>query len=88
FRSALDRLAAQTAASPAPLPLTPAEERVFWEVAQGFTNKQIGKRLFLSPRTVQTHLSNMLTKLGLENRSQIVRYAFERGYCLPEEAKR
>jgi DNA-binding NarL/FixJ family response regulator len=66
-----------------PLPLTPAEEKVFWEVIQGYTNKQIGDRLFVSPRTVQTHLSNILSKLQLENRSQLVRFAFERGYKPP-----
>lgn len=44
-----------------PLMLTPAEEKVFWEVVQGFTNKSIGDRLFISPRTVQTHLSNILS---------------------------
>lgn len=68
-----------------PLPLTPAEEKVFWEVIKGFTNKQIGDRLFVSPRTVQTHLSNILSKLHLENRSQLVRYAFEQGYGVPAE---
>lgn len=68
-----------------PLPLTPAEEKVFWEVIQGFTNKQIGDRLFVSPRTVQTHLSNILSKLHLESRSQLIRYAFERGYRPPVE---
>jgi DNA-binding NarL/FixJ family response regulator len=62
------------------LPLTPAEEKVFWEVIQGFTNKQISDRLFISPRTVQTHISKILSKLSLENRSQLVRYAFEKGY--------
>jgi DNA-binding NarL/FixJ family response regulator len=72
--------------TPNPLPLTPAEEKVFWEVIQGFTNKQIGDRLFVSPRTVQTHLSNILSKLQLENRSQLVRFAFERGYKLPIES--
>ncbi|MBW4582472.1 MAG: response regulator transcription factor [Tildeniella nuda ZEHNDER 1965/U140] len=72
--------------TPHPLPLTPAEEKVFWEVIQGFTNKQIGDRLFVSPRTVQTHLSNILSKLQLENRSQLVRFAFERGYKLPTES--
>lgn len=75
---------------PSPLPLTPAEEKVFWEVIQGYTNKQIGDRLFVSPRTVQTHLSNILSKLQLENRSQLVRFAFERGYRPPtavEEAE-
>lgn len=71
--------------SPQPLPLTPAEEKVFWEVIQGFTNKQIGDRLFVSPRTVQTHLSNILSKLHLESRSQLIRYAFERGYRPPVE---
>ena len=60
--------------------LTPSEERVFWQVVQGFTNKEIGKRLQISPRTVQTHLSSIMTKLNLENRSQIVRYAFEQSY--------
>jgi DNA-binding NarL/FixJ family response regulator len=69
-----------------PLPLTPAEEKVFWEVIQGFTNKQIGDHLFISPRTVQTHLSNILSKLSLENRSQLIRYAFERGYKAVGEA--
>jgi DNA-binding NarL/FixJ family response regulator len=68
-----------------PLPLTPAEEKVFWEVIQGHTNKQIGDHLFVSPRTVQTHLSNILSKLQLENRSQLVRYAFEKGYRLPND---
>lgn len=72
-------------APPDALPLTPAEEKVFWEVIQGYTNKQIGDRLFVSPRTVQTHLSNILSKLQLENRSQLVRFAFERGYKLPSE---
>ncbi|MCY7323640.1 MAG: response regulator transcription factor, partial [Phormidesmis sp. CAN_BIN36] len=71
--------------APPPLPLTPAEEKVFWEVIQGYTNKQTGDRLFVSPRTVQTHLSNILSKLQLENRSQLVRFAFEQGYRLPIE---
>lgn len=63
-----------------PLPLTPGEERVFWEVIQGLTNKQISDRLFISPRTVQTHLSSILNKLELENRAQLVRFAYEQGY--------
>jgi DNA-binding NarL/FixJ family response regulator len=62
------------------LPLTPAEVRVFWEVIQGYTNKQIANRLFVSPRTVQTHLSHILTKLSLENRAQLIRFAYEKGY--------
>lgn len=79
-------IAPSPSSGPDPLPLTPAEERVFWEVIQGYTNKQIGDRLFLSPRTVQTHLSNILNKLQLENRSQLIRFAFEHGYRPPAEA--
>jgi len=69
-----------TGTGPNTLPLTPAEEKVFWEVIQGFTNKQISDHLFISPRTVQTHISKILSKLCLDNRSQLVRYAFEQGY--------
>ncbi len=72
---------------PLPLPLTPAEERVFWEVIQGLTNKQISDNLFISPRTVQTHLSSILTKLKLDNRTQLVRFAYEQGYDKLKEAE-
>jgi DNA-binding NarL/FixJ family response regulator len=77
----------EEASTPIPLPLTPAEERVFWEVIQGLTNKQISDRLFISPRTVQTHLSSILNKLGLENRAQLIRFAYEQGYQAPNEDK-
>jgi DNA-binding NarL/FixJ family response regulator len=60
--------------------LTPAEKKVFWQVIQGLTNREIGKHLFISHRTVQTHLSNILAKLGLENRRQLVKFAYEQGY--------
>lgn len=63
-----------------PPPLSPAEEKVFREAIQGLTNKQISDRLFISPRTVQTHISSILNKLDLENRSQLVRFAYEHGY--------
>lgn len=70
--------------TPLPLPLTPAEERVFWEVIQGYTNKQISYRLFISPRTVQAHLGSIFSKLHLENRAQLVKFALERGYKPPQ----
>jgi DNA-binding NarL/FixJ family response regulator len=69
--------------TPPPLPLTPAEERVFWEVIQGYTNKQISDRLFISPRTVQAHLSSIFGKLQLENRAKLIHFAMDRGYRLP-----
>ncbi len=64
--------------------LTPSEEKVFKQVVQGLTNKDIGAHLQISPRTVQTHLSSIMAKLNLENRSQIVRYAFQHGFHIPE----
>ena len=81
---ALQQPSTETPQNQAPLPLTPAEEKVFWVVIQGYTNKKIGDRLFISPRTVQTHLSNILSKLSVENRSQLIRYAFENGYMPPQ----
>lgn len=76
----INQARAINSSTPKPLPLTPAEERVFWETIQGYTNKQISERLFISPRTVQTHLSNILGKLNLSNRTQLVRFAYEQGY--------
>ena len=78
--ASISAISAPSSTSPKPLPLTPAEERVFWETIQGYTNKQISERLFISPRTVQTHLSNILNKLNLSNRTQLVRFAYEQGY--------
>ncbi|WP_236612469.1 response regulator transcription factor [Picosynechococcus sp. NKBG15041c] len=88
IQSEMQRLAEQmplqeAQSEPSPLPLTPAEMRVFREVVQGWTNKQISDHLYVSPRTVQTHLSSILNKLNLENRSQLVRFAYENGYEKP-----
>jgi DNA-binding NarL/FixJ family response regulator len=66
--------------NPDALPFTRAEHKVFLEVIQGFTNRQIADRLCLSPRTIQTHISSILKQLQLQSRSQLIRYAFELGY--------
>jgi DNA-binding CsgD family transcriptional regulator len=55
--------------------LTPAEQRVVELVAQGRSNPDIANELFLSRRTVQTHVSNVLTKLNLSSRLEIMREA-------------
>ena len=51
--------------------LTPAELDVVRLVSQGLGNKDIATRLFVSPRTVQTHLVHGYTKLGLTSRLQL-----------------
>ena len=55
--------------------LTPTEERIAALVADGRSNPDIAADLMLSRRTVQTHVSNILTKLGCASRVEIVRAA-------------
>jgi DNA-binding CsgD family transcriptional regulator len=55
--------------------LTPAELDVVHLVTEGLPNKDIATRLFVSPRTVQTHLTHVYTKLGLASRVQLVQEA-------------
>jgi predicted ATPase/class 3 adenylate cyclase/DNA-binding CsgD family transcriptional regulator len=59
--------------------LTPAELDVVRLVCEGLGNKHIATRLFVSPKTVQTHLSHVYTKLGLSSRVQLVQEAARRG---------
>jgi DNA-binding NarL/FixJ family response regulator len=59
--------------------ITDRETEVLRLVAKGLTAKQIGARLTLSHRTVETHVQNTLRKLQLHNRTQLVRYAIEQG---------
>jgi DNA-binding CsgD family transcriptional regulator len=58
--------------------LTPAEEKVALLVAEGSSNPEIADLLYLSPRTVQTHVSHILVKLSVHSRSEIAREAARR----------
>ena len=55
--------------------LTPAERDVVRLVSEGLANNDIATRLFVSPRTVQSHLTHVYTKLGLTSRVQLVQEA-------------
>jgi predicted ATPase/class 3 adenylate cyclase/DNA-binding CsgD family transcriptional regulator len=55
--------------------LTPTEREVVRRVSEGLANNDIATRLFVSPRTVQTHLTHVYTKLGLSSRVQLVQEA-------------
>jgi DNA-binding CsgD family transcriptional regulator len=59
--------------------LTPTERDVIRLVSEGLANKDIATRLFVSPRTVQTHLTHVYTKLGLSSRVQLVQEAARHG---------
>src|SRR4051795_2945535 len=50
--------------------LTPQERRILELVAQGLTNRQIGEEMFLAEKTIKNYVSSLLTKLGLERRTQ------------------
>jgi DNA-binding NarL/FixJ family response regulator len=59
--------------------LTPTELDVVRLVQEGLSNKDIGTMLFISPRTVQTHLTHVYTKLGLSSRMQLAHEAARHG---------
>jgi predicted ATPase/DNA-binding CsgD family transcriptional regulator len=60
-------------------PLSPREQEVLRLVAKGLTSKQIGQQLFLSPRTIDHHLTSIFNKLGVETRAQAVAVATRDG---------
>jgi two-component system, NarL family, response regulator NreC len=76
------RLGARIAAEPPPGPpdgLSAREVEVLRMIALGNTNTQIAQELYLSVRTVETHRAHIQQKLGLTERSELVRYALDRG---------
>jgi DNA-binding NarL/FixJ family response regulator len=61
-------------------PLSARETEVLQLVAEGLTSKQIGKQLFLSPKTVNYHLTSVFNKLSVDSRAQAVAVAARQGF--------
>jgi two-component system response regulator NreC len=59
--------------------LTGREKEILKLVAEGRNNQDIAEKLFLSPSTVQTHRANIMAKLGLHSRTELVKYALRHG---------
>lgn len=62
---------------PSHVELTPTELKVVQFVSQGLANREIAERLNVSQRTIESHVSNMLNKTGLHNRTELARWAIE-----------
>jgi two-component system response regulator NreC len=59
--------------------LSAREKEVLRMLAEGYSNKEIADKLVLSPSTVYTHRSNLMQKLGLDSRRELVQYARQHG---------
>lgn len=64
--------------------LTTREREVLHLVTEGHTNARIGERLGISPRTADTHRTNLMRKLHLHSQTDLVRYALQRGIIVLE----
>lgn len=81
-RELFAHIAARGTAAPVPSSwngLTDREREIFALAAQGLSNAEIAEREYLSEATVKTHISRILTKLGLRDRVQLVVFAYEHG---------
>ena len=64
-------------------PLSPREQEVLKLIAEAHTNREIAQVLHLSEKTVESHRGNLLRKLGMRDRVELVRYAIRRGLIEP-----
>lgn len=65
--------------------LTDREREVLQMAAEGRSSVEIGKKLVISPRTVEIHRSRFMKKLGLRNQAELIRYAIKRGILPMDE---
>jgi two-component system response regulator NreC len=69
--------------------LTPREREVLQLAAEGHNNAEIAERLFISPRTAETHRANLMRKLGLHSQAELIHFAFQSGLVsVPGTARR
>ncbi len=59
--------------------LTTREKEIIKHISHGLTNNQIGEKLFISPRTVDTHRTNIMRKIEVNNVASLIRFAFQNG---------
>jgi DNA-binding CsgD family transcriptional regulator len=59
--------------------LTPREREVLSQIAEGASNKEVGRRLGISPRTVEVHRARLMEKIGARNAADLVRIVLSGG---------
>jgi len=84
-RKLIRELNRSTSLPPVDEPLTEREVEVLTLVARGWSNQDIADHLIISERTVRTHVSNILSKLHLANRTQAALYALKQGLTSLDE---
>ena len=82
-QSALMRRWLEDGVTERPDELTPRELEVTKLIAEAYTNRQIAEALHLAEKTVESHRANVLGKLGMRDRVELVRYAIRRGLVEP-----
>lgn len=77
---AINALVSKPAAEAEPLQTLSQRERMVLQLAaEGHNNPEIAEKLFISPRTAETHRTNLLRKLGLQTQTDLVRFAIRKG---------
>lgn len=77
--SAIDAYVGKSDPNSAAARLTAREREVLFLAAEGLTSPEIAERLFISPRTAETHRANLMRKLDLRNQTALIRYALKFG---------
>jgi DNA-binding NarL/FixJ family response regulator len=86
--SAAARAPAAAAAEPSDNDLTPREAEVLRLIAEGKSNREVARALFVSEATVKTHVNRIFAKTGSRDRGQATRYAYQHGYAEARDPSR
>lgn len=84
-REATEALIASAQAKPASVTLTEREHEVLWLMAKGMSNQEIAKQLFLALPTVKFHITNILSKMRADNRTEAVLMAIKLKWVTPPD---